>query len=94
MNTFEKYKIIYKDKEGATLKPLGEACRFSFEQVAQKDKRYRLLIVGQTDLFYQWKSEPDGFWLYHTLSDSLDYQHTCKSQYSLNVSAKKPNAYV
>ena len=94
MNTFEKYKIIYKDEEGATLKPLGEACRFSFEQVAQKDTRYRLLIVGQTDLFYQWKSELDGFWLYHTLSDSLDYQHTCKSQYSLNVSAKTPNSYV
>ena len=29
MNTFEKYKTIYKDEGGATLKPLGEACRFS-----------------------------------------------------------------
>ena len=58
--SFERYVQIYNGgNTGTTLRPGGKSESFSFDLKAKNDAHYRLFTVGETNMFYQWKDEPD-----------------------------------
>ena len=89
--SFERYERIYDGYErGTTLRAGGAPLRLTLPQTAQKDRRYRLFVVGESALFYQWKDEPDYPAQYRTVTDALDPVNAREAHYCLNLSSKKP----
>lgn len=92
---FESYRQIYDGgNAGTVLRPGGKAASFSFEQNVKKDTRYRLFTVGETNMFYQWKDEPDYPQYYRMYTDSLDSEHAVRDRFCLNLSCKKYETYL
>lgn len=93
--SFERYERIYDGYErGTTLRAGGAPLRLTLPRTAQKDRRYRLFVVGESALFYQWKDEPDYPAQYRTVTDALDPVNAREAHYCLNLSSKKPEQYV
>ncbi len=91
----EHYTRIYDGwPEGITVRP-GKSCSFRFNKdLSASDSAYRLFICGETSLHYLWKNEPDMPYHYRSISDALDTEHACQSQYCLDLSSKKPEEYI
>ena len=88
--SFESIAKIYEDYEnGKTLRPMGDGAVFHFGLTPKEDEHYRLFVMGETELFYFWKNEPNHPLHYHQLTDSLDTLHAEKAQYALNMSSKR-----
>lgn len=92
---FETYEKVYDGyQRGTTLRAGGPGMTLTLPQAAKADRRYRLFVVGETAMFYQWKDEPDHPAHYRTLTDALDPVHAHEAHYCLNLSSKKPEGYV
>ena len=94
MNFEFKQKIFEDYENGITLRPLGKAESFNFSVDSTDTKHFRLFAVGETELFYFWKNEPNNSLHYHQLTDALDIAHANKAQYALNLSSVKPEKYI
>ena len=93
--SFENYEKVYDGyKQGTTLRAGGAPLTLTLPTAAQENKRYRLFVVGETAMFYQWKDEPDYPAHYRTLTDALDPLNAREAHYCLNLSSKKPEGYV
>jgi hypothetical protein len=89
MNTdFERYHLLYKETQDSTLRP-GQTFKLEFDgaTLTEQPASHRLFFTGETALFYLWKSEEDYPMLYRQIDDALDYHHTNKSQFCLNLSS-------
>ena len=70
--SFESYRQLFDGYvQGRTLRAGGPGMALEFEARARADKRYRLYVVGETAMFYQWKDEPDYPAHYHAITDAL-----------------------
>ena len=93
--SFEQYTPFYiENKVGTTLRPMGKGASFSFSLDPKEDVKYRLFTVGETEQYYLWKDEPDGPFLYRSLTDALDTRHAIRDRYALNLSCKKYEDYL
>ena len=93
--SFENYEKVYDGyKQGTTLRAGGAPMTLTLPTAARENKRYRLFVVGETAMFYQWKDEPDCPAQYRTLTDALDPVNAREAHYCLNLSSKKPEGYV
>ncbi len=93
--SFERFTKIYDGGEmGTTIRPKGAAAGFSFDLDTKQDTRYRLFTIGETNMFYQKKDEPNHPKYYRMYSDSLDTDHAIKDRYCLNLSCKKSEKYL
>lgn len=82
---FQRYQPFYASEEGVTLRP-GQSAAFTFEAGEDIGERCaRLLVTGETALFYLWKDEPDYPKQYRKVEDALDSAHADKAQYCLNL---------
>ncbi len=91
----EKYTQIFSDYlNGYLIRPGKEPFKLDFELDGNPDEKYRLLAVGETGIFYQWKNEPDNPAQYKTISDSLDTDNAYKGAYALKLSSAKPERYI
>jgi len=92
---FEKYTQIYDGgAKGTSLRPKGRAESFSFEAEVKENTRYRLFTVGETNMFYQWKDEPDYPQYYRMYTDALDSDHAIRDRYCVNMTCKKYETYL
>ena len=59
--SFESYEKVYDgySTRGTTLRAGGAGMSLALTKKAVAGKKYRLFVVGETALFYQWKDEPD-----------------------------------
>ncbi len=94
MSGFERYDKFYESDSGTLLRPQGEAREFEFALTPARATRYRLFVTGETQLFYQWKDEPDGQFLYRSIADALDSRHAENAHFCLDFSSKAPVDYV
>ncbi len=93
--SFEIHSPIFDGgKEGHTLRAHGKGMEVCFSTKPEKDTDYRLFVVGETAQFYHWKNEPDGQYLYRSLSDALDTAHAIRDQYCLDLSCKQYKDYL
>ncbi len=93
--SFETYTPLYESyPDGRTLRPGGAAMSLDFDCTAVPDRRYRLFVVGETAMFYQWKDEPDYPLQYRTISDALDTKNARDARFCLNLSSKKSEKYI
>ena len=94
--SFERYIPFYNGYQsgGRTLRAGGEGTTFDFSLETSENRRYRLFVVGDTALYYQWKSEPGYPAHYHSIADALDSDHAFRAQYCLNLSSKEPKDYI
>ncbi len=93
--SFERSQTLFENYEqGQILRPHGKGMELQFSYHAQEERRYRLFVVGETALFYQWKDEPDGPMQYRTVCDALDTEHALAARYCLNLSSSRPEQYV
>lgn len=92
--SFESYRQLFDGyARGRTLRAGGPGMSLEFEARARADKRYRLYVVGETAMFYQWKNEPDYPAHYHAITDALDTAHAYRAQYCLDLSSSRPERY-
>ncbi len=92
---FEQSQMLFEDYEqGYMLRPSGCEMSVTFPCTVKENRRYRLFVVGETTLFYQWKDEPDGPMQYRTVCDALDTENARESRYCLDLSSKQPERYV
>ena len=92
---YETYHCLFRDyHEGRLIRPGGSSASFCFCNGFGTDKRYRLLVVGETELFYQWKNEPDYPMQYRTITDALNSHNANRAQYCLDLSCSTPLKYV
>ena len=94
--SFEHYEKIYDGYKGrgTTLRAGGAGMSLKLNKMAEPGKKYRLFVVGETALFYQWKDEPDYPAQYRTVTDALDTVHAHEAHYCLNLSSKQPEKYI
>ena len=92
--SFDSYRQLFDGyAQGRTLRAGGPGMSLEFEARARADKRYRLYVVGETAMFYQWKNEPDYPAHYHAITDELDTAHAYRAQYCLDLSSSRPERY-
>ena len=90
MSAFQiKTDIYHAGDEETLLKPNHSPTLFPFSFNVKEDKSYKLYVRGDTNLFYQWKSEGDFPSLYHSIDDALDSKSANKGQYCLNLSTSE-----
>ena len=94
--SFESYEKVYDgySTRGTTLRAGGAGMSLALTKKAVAGKKYRLFVVGETALFYQWKDEPDYPAQYRTVTDALDTVHAHEAHYCLNLSSKQPEKYI
>ncbi len=91
---FENYARFFSSDSGTILRPLGKAAEFDFSLEPECSRRYRLFVTGETAMFYQWKDEPDGQFIYRSIADALDTNHAESSHFCLNLTSREPVDYV
>ncbi len=92
---FEGYQTLFEEYEnGPVLRAGGRGMQLNFPCNVQKDRKYRLFVVGETTLFYQWKDEPDGPLLYRAIDDALESENAREARYCLRLHSAKPEKYV
>lgn len=70
-------------KQGMVMRP-GESLRMSVELTEPPYPiRQRLRVVGEVDVFRQWRCEPGMPLLYRSINDALTCEHTFGEKYSL-----------
>ncbi len=88
--SFESYTKLYENyHEGVTLRPKGTPMTLTFDKKGAKNEKYRLFVVGESEMFYQWRSEPDVPQHYHSICDALDTENARKTLYCLNLSSNR-----
>ncbi len=93
--SFEKYSKIYEDyNDGTTLRTGGTPMTVRFDTKPKKDTKYRLFAVGETEMFYQWKNEPDMPRHYLSICDALNSENARKARFCLDLSSKRPETYI
>jgi len=93
--SFEKYSQVYDGgNTGFQLRVGKGAKNVSFSLNAKADKRYKLFTVGETEMFYLWKDEPDYQYMYRSIADALDTEHAIHDRYCLSVGCKKYEDYL
>lgn len=94
--SFESYEKVYDgySTRGTTLRAGGAGMSLALTKKAVAGKKYRLFVVGETALFYQWKDEPDYPAQYRTVTDALDTVHAHEAHYCLKLSSKQPEKYI
>ncbi len=92
---FEEHRVIYENYTPGTRLDVGKPpATFNFSLDKRDGKSYRLLNVGETGLFYHWRSELDYPLRYRSIADSLNSTHTKDAQYSLDMSSDKPEHFL
>jgi len=91
---FEKYTQHYKSDEGMTLRVGKGAKEINFPLTVNDGKKYRLFTVGETEMFYLWKNEPDCPHQYRMITDALDTEHAIRDRFCLDLSCKKYEDYL
>lgn len=93
--SFEKYTKLYDGGDtGMLLRVGGDAREISFPFTAEAEKTYKLFTVGETEMFYMWKDEPDYPFIYRMISDALDTKHAIRDRYCLSLGCKKYEDYI
>jgi len=93
--SFEKYTQIYDgEPNGVTVRPKGASFDVCFDLIPEKNKKYRLFTVGETEQYYLWKDEPDCPRLYHMITDALDTRHAIRDRYCLSLTCAKYEDYL
>lgn len=93
--SFEKYTQVYDGgNTGFQLRVGKGAKEVSFSLSPEENKVYKLFTVGETEMYYLWKDEPDYKYLYRMICDALDTTHAIHDRYCLSLGCKKYEAYL
>lgn len=93
--SFENYIPIFDGgDEGVNLRPMGKAFVTEFDLDVKENKNYRLFTVGESEIFYQWKNEPNYPANYQDITDAFDSVHAEKSRFCIDFSSEKCEKFV
>ncbi len=93
--SFEKYTQVYDGGSNGFQLRVGKGAKeVNFTLSPEENKCYKLFTVGETEMYYLWKDEPDYQYLYRMITDALDTKHAIRDRYCLSLGCKKYEDYL